>query len=174
MLNRRHLLSLCAVGLMRPSRAQAEPQRRPWPADAATPVLELPRHASDTPWQLGALRGQVVLLNFWASWCEPCRDEMASLQRLAQRHGRDGLSVVAVNHRETDGAVQRYLAAQPPSHPFTLPILRDRDGAAARDWGVKLFPTTIAVDRRGRAAFSVLGEADWDAEPVRGWVAALL
>jgi len=119
---------------------------------------------------LASARGQVVLLNFWASWCQPCRAEMPSLELLAERHTRDRLQVMAINFRETDGAIRRFLAQTDCS----LPILRDIDGGAARDWGVRVFPSTVAIGRDGRAIFTVVGELDWTGPEARTWVAPLL
>ncbi|MDP4301604.1 TlpA family protein disulfide reductase [Leptothrix discophora] len=144
-------------------------QRTAWPRGQATPALELPTW--DGPaWRLADARGQVVVINFWASWCEPCRTELPSLELLAQRHLDDRVQVVTVNHRETDAAVRRYLAAE----PLSLPVLRDRDGAASRAWGARVFPTTVVVDRKGRAAFSVIGELDWAGPAARRWMRELV
>jgi thiol-disulfide isomerase/thioredoxin len=121
-------------------------------------------------WTLASARGQVVLLNFWASWCEPCRSEMPTLALLATRFEKRGLQVVTVNFRETDAALRRYTEAA----PLGLPILRDRDGAAATAWKVRTFPSTFAIDRRGAVVFSVVGEADWNAAPALRWVGDLL
>jgi len=143
--------------------------RRPWPADKATPALALPAWQGPAK-SLAAARGRVVLLNFWASWCEPCLAEMPSLELLAARHAAQGLEVWAVNHRETDGTIARFLARS----GLTLPVLRDRDGQVARDFGVRIFPTTVAIGRDGRAAFTVVGETDWTGPDARRWVSALL
>lgn len=161
---------MAAAALAGPVPAAVEPPpRRRWPAGRATPRLILPGH--DGPaWSLAAARGQVVLLNFWASWCEPCLAELPSLERLAQRHAREGLQVLAVNHRESEAAIVRFLARQ----PTRLTVLRDADGAAARAFGVNVFPTTVAIDRHGRASFSVVGETDWSDGPASAWVAELL
>ncbi|MFM2066735.1 MAG: hypothetical protein RLZZ584_1644 [Pseudomonadota bacterium] len=146
------------------------PEPRPWPGGRATPMLALPA-LDGSPWQLAQLRGDVVVLNFWASWCEPCRTELPSLERLAARHAADQrLRVVCVNYRETDGALRSFLNAQ----PLGLPVLRDRDGAASREWGVRIFPTTVVVDRQGQAAFSVIGEVDWAGPQAGRWLAPLL
>lgn len=143
-------------------------QRRPWPKGLATPPLDLAAWEG-ARWRLADARGRVVLLNFWASWCEPCRAEMPSLEALAERDAGRGLTVVAVNFRETDGAIRRFLDRT----PLTLPILRDADGGAAKDWQVRIYPTTVVVDRRGRAAFSVIGELDWAGDTARQWLAPL-
>lgn len=167
---RRSLLAALALGVARARAADAPAvSRRPWPRGTPTPALELP--AWEGPhWSLAGTRGQVVLLNFWASWCEPCRAEMPSLELLAERHAGDRLQVLAVNFRETDGAIRRFLAQTDCS----LPILRDADGAAARAWGVRVFPSTVVIGRDGRAAFSVIGELDWTGAQARAWLAPLL
>lgn len=151
--------------------AAAEPpvQRRPWPAGQATPALDL-ADLDGRPWRLAEQRGRVVALNFWASWCEPCREEMPALQLMAQRHEADGLLVVAVNHREGAGTIRRFAEQT----GLDLPVLRDADGQVARAFGVRVFPSTVFVRRDGRAEFSVVGATDWGAEPARGWVQALL
>lgn len=162
------LLALPA-GVVGPAHAADTPAPQPWPAARPTPALQLPQHQGPT-WSLAAQRGRVLLLNFWASWCEPCRSEMPSLELLAQRHEAERFDVVAINHRETDAAIARFLALM----PITLPILRDADGGAARAFGVRIFPTTVAIGRDGRAAFSVVGEADWNGPDARRWLAPLL
>ena len=171
-LTRRQALAGC-VGLgallARPAHAQPEPRRRPWPAGRATPALELP-DLDGRPWRLQDQRGRVVALNFWASWCEPCRSEMPSLELMAQRHEGDGLVVIGVNHREGVGTIRRFLQMM----PVDLPLLRDADGSLTRAFGVGIFPSTVFIGRDGRVLFTVVGEADWGNPPARGWVAALL
>lgn len=150
------------------ARAAEVPPARPWPADRETPALALPAWQGP-PRSLADARGRIVLLNFWASWCEPCRAEMPSLELLAAREAPRGVEVWAINHRETDGAVARFMQAT----GLTLPVLRDRDGGAARAFGVRIFPTTVAIGRDGRAAFSVVGEADWTGPEARQWLSTL-
>ena len=152
-----------------PSPAAPAAQRKPWPAHTATPALQLPL-ADGTPWSLAAHKGQPVLLNFWASWCEPCRAEMPALQELAARHQARGLQLVAVNFKESEASVQRFLQAT----GLQLPVLRDADGAAAQAFGVHIFPSTVAINRRGQAVFSIVGECDWGSAVVDRWVQALL
>jgi thiol-disulfide isomerase/thioredoxin len=171
-MKRRTLLVGGAVAMPGWARAQADPpgaERRPWPASRPTPALELPAW-DGPPFRLADARGQVIVLNFWASWCEPCRAEMPSLELMAERHAKDGLQVVAVNYRETDNAIRRYLA----TWPLTLPIVRDSDGAAARAWLVRIFPSTVVIGRDGRAVFTVTGEVDWGGREARQWIASVL
>lgn len=173
LLRRRPLLTGLALAALAPRlRAAGDgppPEPKRWPLTQATPAISLPTQDGQT-WRLASARGQVVLLNFWASWCEPCRSEMPSLELLAQRHERQGLLVQAINFRETDGAVKRYL----DQWPISLNILRDRDGAVAQAFGVRIFPTTIVIARDGRAAFSVTGEVDWTGATAQRWIAPLL
>lgn len=154
----------CLAGLLAaalPLRAaDAGYEWRRWPAKKPTPAAELDRLEGGR-WRLPEARGQVVLLNFWATWCEPCRSEMPSLQRLAQRSADQGLHVVAVNYAESPAAVQRFLAAQGLQLPT---VLLDRDGAAAKAWTPRIFPSTAVIDRRGRAAGVLVGAIDWDGE----------
>ncbi|MFM1990911.1 MAG: hypothetical protein RJA99_3868 [Pseudomonadota bacterium] len=165
-----------ATATVAPARALAQAaateggaQKRPWPAGRPTPEVALPAWEGPA-WTLSAQRGQVVVVNFWASWCEPCRAEMPSLELLAARHERDRLQVVAVNFRETDAALRRFLA----SMPITLPILRDADGAVAKAWGVRVFPSTAVIGRDGRVAFVVTGEVDWTGAEARRWIDPLI
>lgn len=170
MMKRRDLL-LAALASINAASAVAEEGflRRPWPKNQPTPKLDLAGFEGPR-WSLAEARGKVVLLNFWASWCEPCRTEMPALELLAQRFERQGLLVMAVNHRETDAAIRRFMQQM----PITLPILRDSDGATSRAWGARMFPTSVLVGRDGRARFSVIGELDWNGAQARQWITELL
>ena len=148
--------ALAGLSAAWPVQAAAAHTARPWPAGKPTPEFAL-TDLEGKVWTLAALRGKPVLLNFWASWCEPCRTEMPSLERLATRHERAGLTVLAVNYREALPAIQRFLGVQPVS----LPILLDREGDAAAAWTPRVFPTTVLIDRRGTPRQQVLGGLDW-------------
>lgn len=163
--------SLVAAAAALPFAARADdPKPVPWPPSRATPAVALPIHEGALTWTLAAARGKPLLLNFWASWCEPCRSELPSLELLEQRHEAQQLQVLAVNFRETDTALARYLA----QHPLSLTVLRDADGALARAFGVRIFPSTIAIGRDGRARFTVTGECDWLGTAPRRWLEPLL
>ena len=169
---RRRLLgaSLAATAaLALPGIARAAHVVRPWPADKPAPVLGL-NDLDGKAWSLAALKGHAVLLNFWASWCEPCRAEMPSLELLATRHERAGLVVLSVNYKETAATIRRFLEAV----PFSLPILLDSDGAAAGVWTPRVFPTTVLIDRGGVPRHSVIGELDWMGSVAREMVEPLL
>lgn len=168
-------ISAAAIGnLGSLASARAQPVRpahvvRPWPAGKPTPAFAL----SDTEgkaWSLEALQGKPLLLNFWASWCEPCRTEMPSLELLATRHERAGLVVLAINYQEALPAIRRFLELQPVS----LPILLDPDGATAAAWTPRVFPATVLVDRSGVPRAQVLGGLDWLGADARALVEPLL
>jgi thiol-disulfide isomerase/thioredoxin len=142
---------------------------RPWPTGRPAPRLEL-EELDGRLWSLAGVRGQPVVMNFWATWCEPCRSEMPSLELLAQRHERDGVVVVAVNYQEPITAIKRFLEVQ----PVTLPILLDRNGDATSAWTPRVFPTTVLVDRQGQPQNLVLGELDWTGGEARQLMQALL
>ena len=110
---------------------------------------------------LASLKGQVVLLNFWATWCEPCKAEMPSLDRLQTRLGRRGLKVVGVNQGEGRPRIEQFLQAVPVS----FPIVRDDDMAVSKAWRVRVLPASFLIDRKGMLRYQLVGEADWD-DPV--------
>lgn len=121
-------------------------------------------------WQPADLRGRAVLLNFWASWCEPCRAEMPTLQQVADFYGPDKLLVLAVNFKEPAARALQFAKTTGVS----LPVLLDLKGEAARRWGVKVFPTTLMTDSAGRPRFRVKGEVDWTGPAAEKLIAGLL
>ncbi len=162
------LLVVAGLVALWPARA-ADEVFRPWPRQTATPALSLPTQEGGI-WTLAEQKGQPVLLNFWASWCEPCRSEMPALELLATRHEAQGLKLMAVNFRETDAAVRRFVDAT----SLSLPILRDRDGAAAQAFGVRTFPSSVLIARSGRVLSVAVGECDWSGPAARRWVGMAL
>ena len=152
-----------------PFAARAAHTVRPWPADKPTPPLQL-ADLDGKAWSLAALKGRPVVLNFWASWCEPCRAEMPSLELLATRHQKAGLVILSVNYKESPAAIHKFLDAL----PFSLPILLDGDGETAGAWTLRVFPTTVLIDRDGQARQSVMGELDWMGDTARALIEPLL
>ena len=170
--SRRQLLAgslVAAAALALPGLARAAHVVKPWPAGRPAPALAL-TDLDGKVWSLAGLKGRPVLLNFWATWCEPCRAEMPSLELLATRHERAGLAVLAVNYKEAPSAIQHFLELL----PFSLPILLDRDGDAASNWTPRVFPTTVLIGRDGVPRQSVIGELDWMAGTARDLIEPLL
>lgn len=127
---------------------------RPWPGKLAAPALKL-ADAAGNQVDLASLRGKVVLLNFWATWCEPCAEEVPVLNQLAAR-APGQLAVLGVDYKEGPAAIERFVAA----HPVRYPILLDRSGASFNKWTSGVMPTTVLIDRNGRPRWTVMGELD--------------
>ena len=127
-----------------------------WPSAQVHPPLE-GTDLNGKVWRLADLRGRPVLLNFWASWCEPCRAEMPSLQAVAEREGPQRLLVLAINFKESTPAVQRFVAQT----QLMLPVLQDPLGTTARQWGIRIYPSTVLMGADGRVRGVVRGELDW-------------
>ncbi len=121
-------------------------------------------------WKTADLKGRAVLLNFWASWCEPCRAEMPTLQQVADLYGSDTLLVLAINFKEAPRRAIQFAATT----GVTLPVLLDTQGETARRWGVKVFPTTLMIDSRGRPRSRVQGEVDWTGSAAEKLIAGLI
>lgn len=129
---------------------------QPWGSGKPTPLM-ITTDLDGQTWSLADLRGKVVLIHFWASWCEPCVTEMPTLQALAHRHGPQRLVVLAVNYKEEPAAVKRFVAR----NQWTLPVLTSPDGQLARRWGIRVFPSTVLLGPDGLAKSVVRGELDW-------------
>ncbi len=157
-----------ALASLQSTTAQAIERVQTWPRARATPALEL-TDAQGKTWRLADFKGQVVVLNFWASWCEPCRTELPHLQQLANSDPKS-VAVLAVNYKEDPGKVQRF--AQ--DNGLTLPIPLDREGRAAQVWTPRIFPTTVLVDRNGRARWQIVGEFDWTSDAARQLIDPLI
>jgi thiol-disulfide isomerase/thioredoxin len=144
-----------AVAVAASARADA-PALRPW-TGGETPALAGRDLSSGHRLDLRALRGRVVLVQFWASWCEPCAAELPALARLGARHAGRPLTILTVNHGEGPERARAFLRA----HGVDLPVLPDRDRTFAKAWGVGGLPMSFLVDAAGRVRSSVFGEADW-------------
>jgi thiol-disulfide isomerase/thioredoxin len=155
-------LALLAGAFLQFRFAQAAHLVRPWPADRPVPVLDLV-DLDGKRWRLDALAGQVVVLNFWATWCEPCRLEMPSLAAMAARRRGEGVVVAAVNYLEAPEVIRRFLERA----PFKPPILLDSDGDATVAWTPRVFPSTVLIGRNGRPAQTVVGELNWESAEAR-------
>ncbi len=103
-------------------------------------------------------RGQVVIVNFWATWCPPCREEMPSMQRAWEQIRTQGIIMLAVNIGEDEDTIAQFTA----NYPVDFPLLLDRDSAVVQSWPVLGLPTTFVVDPEGRLAYRAIGGRHWD------------
>jgi thiol-disulfide isomerase/thioredoxin len=108
--------------------------------------------------RLADYKGKVLVLNFWATWCEPCREEMPSLDRLAAKFAGRPFAVLAVDYAEGEARVREFAARM----PLGFPLLLDRDSNAARDWKVRVLPATFVIDANQKVRFSARGALEWD------------
>ena len=120
----------------------------------SAPALELPTLDGDREISLASLRGKAVVLNFWASWCEPCKRETPMLQRAYERHRDEGLVVLGVNAQDFRTDARRFAER----YGVTYPLVHDGPGESLQEFGLAGFPETWWVDRSGRLVAYVQGE----------------
>ncbi len=140
------LVALLAYGL-----SQNEPDRSVEDALARgeleqAPALDLPKLSGGGQASLADYRGDVVVLNFWASWCEPCREESPLLERWHKRMAGRGGTVLGVDVLDVTGDAEEFIE----EYGLTYPMLKDKDGDALEGFGVVAYPETFVIDRDGR------------------------
>ena len=153
------LAALCihlpAVAADLPPLSHSLTQQAPKPA----PALKL-ADLDGTVHDLAALKGKVVLINFWATWCPPCRREMPSMERLSQALAGEPFVVLAVDVGEDADTIDAF-TSQLDTVP-TFPILLDTRSRVMQAWKVAGLPTTYLVDKRGRVVASAIGGREFD------------
>ena len=120
------------------------------------PEFTLPELGGEAESSLGDFRGQVVVLNYWASWCEPCRQESPLLQRWHERLKPRGGTVVGVDVNDVTADAQEFIR----EFELTYPMLRDDDGESQAEFGVVAYPETVVIDRQGRITALRRGPVD--------------
>ncbi len=150
---------LCAGPAYAQELPRPAPTLAPVTGTPAAPDFELP----DTDGKLRRLsqsRGKVVMVNFWATWCPPCRREMPSMQRAWDNLKGDDFTMYAVDVGEDEDTVFAFTLATGVELKF--PILLDKSGAAVKQWPVRGLPTTFILDREGRVVYRAIGGREWD------------
>jgi len=107
---------------------------------------------------LSNVPGRLVLVHFFATWCEPCREELPALQRLSERSDVSALAVFAISVGEPDERVRRFFGA----NPLKIPVVLDRDREVAKKWHIQTLPTTYVLDPGLEPRLMVEGEFQWD------------
>jgi len=115
-------------------------------------------------------RNRVTLVNFWATWCPPCVEEVPSLNRLISRYSDREFSVVSIDFRESERIIRDFVR----KFPVNFPILLDQDGRVAMDWKVFGFPSSFILDRQGNIRYSVNRAIEWNVPEVLGIIDGLL
>jgi cytochrome c biogenesis protein CcmG/thiol:disulfide interchange protein DsbE len=150
------LVALLAYGLVQTDpdrsvdRSLAAGEREP------APELELPVLGGAGRGSLADYRGRVVVLNFWASWCKPCKEESPLLERWHRRIEGRGGTVLGVDMLDITSRAEEFIR----EYELTYPMLKDKDGEGLETFGVVQYPETFAIDRQGRIAAVERGPVD--------------
>ena len=139
-----------------------------WSGDAPPPLVL--KDPSGKEHDLAQYKGKVVLLNFWATWCEPCRAEMPSMESLRQRYADAPFVVLAVNVDEPEQRIRAFLQRM----PLAFQILLDPGMKATRAWNARILPASFLIGRDGRIRYSARGDVNWTSDPVTRVVSELL
>jgi peroxiredoxin len=149
----------------------ASPEYRQGEASlAGTPAKDFSFTLDDKPVKLADLRGKVVVLNFWATWCPPCVEETPSLNHLQQHMAPLGGLVLGISVDEDGAAYDQFLRDQ----QVVFPTYRDPSAGIATSYGTLMYPETYLIDRRGRIARKIVGEQEWDGPELIASVDSLL
>ena len=123
----------------------------------AAPDFTLKSESGKT-FHLADFRGQVVLINFWATWCPPCRREMPSMERMWKKINGKGVTVLAIDVGENADTVFEFLG----TYPVSFPLLMDLDGSVIKQYPVTGLPTTYIVNPQGLVTYRAVGSREWD------------
>ncbi len=147
----------------RPGKALLTPvPERPLARNFDLPDMDGKRH------KLSDYRGHPVIVNFWATWCPPCREELPSMNRAWAQVQKKGIMMLAINVGEGEDVIFPFMA----DYPIDFPVLLDQDGQTINRWPVRGLPTTFVIDPDGRIVYQAIGGRAWDdpklLEMVRG------
>ena len=140
------------------------PSRQKFAEDFTLPLV------GGTKFRLADQRGKVVMINFWATWCPPCREEMPAMERLWQHHKDQGFVIVAVSLDADAAVVKPYVN----EHKLTFPVALDPKMDLGNAYGVRALPSSFIVDRQGYLAALALGPRSWDNDASHSLVEGLL
>ncbi|WP_198264467.1 peroxiredoxin family protein [sulfur-oxidizing endosymbiont of Gigantopelta aegis] len=110
--------------------------------------------------KLSDYRGQPVIINFWATWCPPCREEMPSMERAWNKIKDQGIAMLAINVGESEDAIFTFTG----NYPVSFTLLLDTTGTITEQWPVKGLPTTFVVSPEGKLVYRAVGGREWDDE----------
>jgi peroxiredoxin len=167
------IAALMGAMVLRPCPAAAEPVPAAVAKAFAEAGITVPRDKVDpidftlpllngTRQKLSDLKGKVVFLNFWATWCPPCRQEMPSMETLYQRFKGQGLEVLAVDCQEEAGDVSAFMRRNKLSFPAAL----DESGGVSGSYGIEAIPTTYVIGRDGKILLKVVGSLNWNHQKI--------
>ena len=139
------------------NQASAQFEKKPWPKSIAAPRIEYTDLSGKT-WNGQHLKGRVVILNFWATWCAPCLEELPSLQTLQDFSDNAEVVILTINVKESPNKIEPFMKR----NGFTFPVIADRSGEISKKWGVRLFPTSVVISAQGKPVWVFEGTVDWN------------
>lgn len=114
-------------------------------------------------------RGKPVIINFWATWCPPCRRELPSMNRAWKKIKAEGIVMLAVGVGEDEDSVVDFMTV----HPIDFTVLLDKQAEVSAQWPVDALPTTFVLDKQGRLVYQAIGGRNWDNDKLLDRVRAL-
>jgi thiol-disulfide isomerase/thioredoxin len=128
------------------------------PVDRSLPEFDLASMNAEQ-WQASTLDGKIWVINFWATWCPPCVEEMPSMNEAWRALENQGVGMLAINAGEGRDAVEAFLKKIPIDFPILL-----GDGNSLANWSIRALPTTIVVNMKGEVVYEALGPREWNDE----------
>jgi len=162
-------ITLVAIICLALTQVAGSGELSPFTARPGTAAFDLP-DIKGQQHTLEDYRGQVVLVNFWASWCPPCIQEMPMLERLQQALDEQPFEILAVNVGEQKYRVWKFVKLI----NFGLPVILDERKDTFNSWGLSVLPTSFLLDRKGNIRYRVVGDVEWDSEEVIALIEALV
>jgi len=163
----RFLILLCAACLGNAS-AWAQYEKTPWPNSHKTPPWVF-RDVTGQVFDVSQMRGKKIILNVWATWCAPCKDELPNLQVFSDLQDPAKVVVLTLNVKEPPSRALRFMQSQ----QISLPLISDPKGEWTQKLGIKVFPSTLLIDSQGQIKWRIVGEVDWTTAEPQTWVNSL-
>jgi thiol-disulfide isomerase/thioredoxin len=161
-------LLLLTLSLLAGPLAAADQTLTPIPQTPQAPAFDLMGPDGER-YRLEDMVGKPIIVNFWATWCPPCRAEMPSMQRAWEDLADEDILLIGINVGEDEGTVNDFLERVPVSFPLPL----DKDSKVTQSWPLRGLPTTFIVDPDGRLVYKAAGEREWDDPALLDQVRAL-
>jgi peroxiredoxin len=142
--------------------------------DRQAPNFELVNTETGQPMSMADFRGKVIFLNFWASFCEPCKREMPSMERLVRQYQDQGLEMLAISLDPQQEDIATFMNEFLPGQRSAMTVLWDPEGDSSQAYGTELIPETYIIDRQGRIVARFVNEYDWTRPEAKQMIEALL
>ena len=164
----RHLIFCLLLVLLGQQAQAAKGQLKEYWGDMTSPEIELP-DLQGRQHSLTDYRGNVVLVQFWATYCTPCRTEMPTMNQLLEKMRCKPFAIVTVNMAESPAQLRQFLQEV----PVDFPVLMDSDGSTLVRWIVFTGPANFILDKRGKIIYTLYGAIEWDSEEMVSRLSAL-